>query len=52
MLTDVLGSQSWFFEEGGRGATLEHILSILSNQARAEMETGNSGIEKLLGLNS
>lgn len=52
MLPDVLGSQGWFFEESGRGTTLEHFLSILSNQAWAEMETGNSGFENLLQLNS
>lgn len=52
MLLDVLGSQGWFFEESGREVTLEHFLSILSNQAWAEMETGNCGVEKLLGLNS
>ena len=52
MFPDGLGSQGWFFEESGREATLEHFLSILSDQTWAEMETGNLGVEKLLGLNS
>lgn len=52
MLPGVLGSQGWFFEEVVEKQTWNIFSPSLSDQAWAEMETGNLGVEKLLGLNS